>query len=164
MSNLSLFRPAGDLDPPLPERVPCLSLWQPYADLVVAGIKTIETRTWPWPYAPGWLAIHQAQGTDREAMSRLAVEIARAQGRRDPNGSESRRDQGEGRVLGLVHVTGSRPLLPADETAACFYAPDRYAWPLEKALRFKEPIVMRGPQKFVYLPRERVLEALRGTA
>lgn len=39
--------------PPLPEVLRVISLWDPYASLVVDGIKTLETRTWPWPYEPG---------------------------------------------------------------------------------------------------------------
>lgn len=156
--NLSLFAPAFDLAPPLPERVPCISLWEPYASLVLAGVKTIETRTWPWPYPPGWLAIHRAKHVDAEALRRLRARL------QEGGLSEQAIREGLGAVGGLMYVTGSRPLLPADEHAACFYAPSRYAWPLEKARRFKAPIVMRGPQKIVFLPRERVIEALRGAA
>lgn len=65
-----------------------------------------------------------------------------------------------GAVIGLVYVTGCRPLVPADKQAACFYAPGLFAWTLEHARRFKTPIVMRGPQKIVYLDRNRVEEAL----
>lgn len=28
----------GDLDPPLPDLVLCISLWQPYASLAVTGV------------------------------------------------------------------------------------------------------------------------------
>lgn len=30
---LDLFSPAGYRDPPLPERIPCVSLWEPYASM-----------------------------------------------------------------------------------------------------------------------------------
>jgi hypothetical protein len=65
-----------------------------------------------------------------------------------------------GQVIGLVYVTGCRPLVPSDEQGACFYALGLFAWTLEHARRFKTPIVMRGPQKIVYLDRNRVEEAL----
>lgn len=148
MSNLDLLA-AVDTPPPLPERIPCISLWDPYASLVVAGVKTIETRTWFWPYPPGWLAIHRAKHVDKEAMARLADRMS-ASGDHGPLGS----------VIGLVYVTGWRPLVPSDEHAACFYAPDRIAWPIRWPRAFKHPIVMRGPQKFVYLDRAAVEKAL----
>ena len=38
----------------------CLSLWQPWASLVVIGAKRFETRSWPTNYR-GPLLIHAAQ-------------------------------------------------------------------------------------------------------
>lgn len=158
-TTLSLFdQPVSGDRHPLPDRIPCISLWEPYASLVLAGVKTIETRTWPWPYEPGWLAIHRAKHVDKEAMLRLQGRLASA------GLTEQAIREGLGSVGGIVYVTGSRPLLTDDEHAACFYAPDRFAWPLEHATRLKAPIVMRGPQKFVYLPRKVVEDALGARA
>ncbi len=137
---------------PLPERIPCVSLWEPYASLVIAGVKTIETRTWPWPYGPSWLAIHKARHVDQASLRRLDRRLAEA-GIRSEVGAHL------GAVGGLVYVTGGRPLLQADEAAACFYAPDRHAWLLAHPHRLAEPIVMRGPQKFVRLQRDAILAA-----
>ena len=143
------------VNPPLPSRIPCISLHQPYAELVVAGIKTIETRTWEWPYEPGWLAIHAAQRIQHRGVDWIRRNLP---GKLSANGS-GRFAMG-GMVTGLVYVTGCRPLVPADEQAACFYAPGLFAWTLAHARRLKTPIVMRGPQKIVYLDRDRVEEAL----
>lgn len=153
-----LFRDDSGLEPPLPARVPCVSLWQPYAELVIAGVKTIETRTWPWPYAPGWLAIHEAKHVDREAERRLAKRIAKT---RDDLCSWGPARGGS--VIGLVYVAGCRGLIEEDEADACFYAPNRHAWLLVKPTPFARPIVMRGPQKFVFLPRARIVDALKVT-
>ena len=162
---LSMFLPhAADVPglPPLPERIPCISLWTPYAELVVYGEKTIETRTWPWPYDASWLVIHEAKHVDREAERRLAPRI---QAMREKHAALGQRQGGTGQATGLVYVTGCRPLLPADEEAACFYAsdPPRFAWTLDHSHVFRRPVAMRGPQKFVYLPRETVLAALEGS-
>ncbi len=129
----------------LPERLRVLSLHEPYASLVIDGVKTIETRTWAWPYPPGWLVIHAAKRVNKEACAALNL----------PD-----KYMTHGRLIGLVWVTDSRLLLPEDEKAACFYAADRFAWPLERATRFVRPIRFRGPQKFASIERERVLEAL----
>lgn len=56
---------------PLPERVRVISLWEPYASLVVNGRKTIETRKWPWPYDASWLVIHAAKRLDKSVCRRL---------------------------------------------------------------------------------------------
>lgn len=146
-------RVTGDLDPPLPEEgVLCISLWQPYASLCVTGVdgrlKTLETRTWDWPYPPSWLVIHAAKYVDRGTCKRLGLPLA---------------GYSTGVLLGLVYVAGaSRPLLPEDEDAACFYEPGRQAWPLDKARAFAQPRPMRGPQKFVRIPKADVLQMLRG--
>lgn len=147
------LRTPGDLDPPLPPFVLCISLWQSYACLCVAGVKTLETRTWPWPYGPSWLVIHAAKHIDRAAETRLAAKLARV---------PAPLREVRGALLGLVYVTGSRPLLPEDEDAACFYEPGRFAWPLDKAQAFAAPVPMRGPQKFVRLQKADVLQYLRG--
>ncbi len=132
---------------PLPERVRVISLWEPYATLVVNGTKTIETRTWPWPYGAGWLVIHAAKRVvDKAVCNRLGLPFF---------GYLS------GQLAGLVWVDApSRALLPEDEAAACFYAPDRYAWPLQHAHRFVHHELFRGPQKFSSVDRGVVLRSL----
>ncbi len=47
--------------------IPIISLWQPWASLVVFGEKKIETRGWKWPGdLPSFLAIHAAKKWDRQ--------------------------------------------------------------------------------------------------
>lgn len=41
-------------------KIKALSLWQPWADAIRVGAKTIETRSWPTCHR-GWLAIHAAK-------------------------------------------------------------------------------------------------------
>lgn len=151
---IDLFMPALDTDPPLPERIPCVSLWEPYASLVIAGVKTIETRTWPWPYGRSWLVIHRAKHVDWASVRRLAVRIGTA------GITIAGMQTGGGTLGGLVCVTGDRLLEVADEEAACFFAPNRRAWLLEQARRFPKPLPMRGPQKIQFIPRETVLRCL----
>jgi len=137
----------------LPPEVLCLALNQPYADLVVGGVKTLETRTWAWPYPPSWLAIYATRNAEEPAMKRLRSRIA------DPDHLPL------GAIVGLVFVTGSRLMEREDEEAACYpFELARFVWPLERAHRFPEPErkhLKRGPQKFVRIPRAVVLGALR---
>lgn len=139
----------------LPERVRVIALHRPYAGLVAAGIKTLETRGRPWPkaYGPSWLAIYAAAKIDREATSRI--------------GPLAEQHVGPAQTLVcLVWVNGSRPLLPEDEAAACFYAPDRWAWELGEVVRFARPVPLAetglraGPQSIVTVRREVIERAL----
>jgi activating signal cointegrator 1 len=51
----------------MPLKIPCISLWQPYASLMAWGFKRIETRHWAWPGdLPAFLAIHAAKKWDGE--------------------------------------------------------------------------------------------------
>lgn len=43
----------------LPEKIPAITLWQPWASLIAAGQKCYETRSWQRSYR-GPLAIHSA--------------------------------------------------------------------------------------------------------
>ncbi|MBI4017721.1 MAG: ASCH domain-containing protein [Candidatus Aenigmarchaeota archaeon] len=50
----------------------CLSLMQPYAELVVTGRKTIENRHWRTTYR-GDILVHASQTVDKEACKRLGI-------------------------------------------------------------------------------------------
>lgn len=137
----------------LPDRVRVIALHRPYACLVTAGIKTLETRGRPWPYGPSWLAIYAALAVDHEAMKRLGSIASNV-----PHPAQA--------LTCLVWVKGSRPLLPEDEPAACVYAPDRFAWELGEVQRFVRPVPLaetglsKGPQSFASVDRTVIVRAL----
>ncbi len=56
----------------MPERILCLSVKQPWAEVLVSGQKTIELRTW-WPrlQLPQLVAIHAGKEPDRHAPAYL---------------------------------------------------------------------------------------------
>lgn len=110
------------------------------------GKKTIETRTWPWPYDASWLVIHATKRLEWSVCKRHGLPF---------NGYLS------GQLAGLVWVDApSRELLPEDEPAAFFYAENRHAWPLKHACRFVHNEPFRGPQKFASVDRSVVLRSL----
>lgn len=135
----------------LPDRVLCLALDQPYAGLVVGGTKTLETRSWEWPYSPSWLAVYATRNPDRGAIRRLG---SLAEPHREPTAA----------ILGLVWIAGCRPMAPGDEAAACFpFEAGRFVWKVGAAHRFPRPDtshLTRGPQKFVYVPRSVIIAGL----
>jgi hypothetical protein len=54
----------------------CLSLKQPYAELVAAGRKTIETRTWNTNFR-GKFLIHASKTIDKESCSILNIDCSK---------------------------------------------------------------------------------------
>jgi hypothetical protein len=60
--------------------VKAISLWQPWASAIAAGVKTVETRSWPTDYR-GPLAIHAAKRfTDDERAFWSRTVLARKDG------------------------------------------------------------------------------------
>ena len=53
------------------ERFPCLSVRQPWADLIVAGIKDVENRSWSTNFR-GFILIHASRTVDHAALERVA--------------------------------------------------------------------------------------------
>lgn len=49
-----------------------LSLTRPWTELVLAGVKDVENRTWPTKHR-GWLVIHGAKSYDKSAVSLTAL-------------------------------------------------------------------------------------------
>lgn len=105
-----------------------LSVKQPWAGLIAAGRKTIETRTWLTNYR-GDLLICAGVSRSRSDESR-AVEPAP--------------DERFGVALCVVRLVECRPMTPADETAACCKIyPRAWAWVIED-VRPIEPVPVRG--------------------
>lgn len=144
----SLFTLPSSPARPLPERIRTISLHRPYAGLVAAGLKTLETRMWPWPYEAGWLLIHESKGIDKEAMRRIG-DVAQAH-------------VGVGGVaLVLVWIGGCRTMVAADEERAMVGVSDgRWVWEVGERHPLVTPIPMVGRQKFWSTPREDVVAAL----
>lgn len=66
------------------DRVKAITLHQPWASLIAAGVKTIETRSWSTPYR-GIIAIHAGV-----TMPRLPMHPTKPTQRREPNAAELR--------------------------------------------------------------------------
>lgn len=111
-------RPSGrdtDLEPasipsiPSISSIPALTISQPYAEAVLTGRKTIETRTWATAHR-GWLAVHAGGAWWRErtlgkkAAQREAEVIARRLGLALPVAAYPRRA-----LVGVVRVVDCFP-------------------------------------------------------
>lgn len=93
-----------------------ISVNQPWANLIVSGEKTIETRKWPTKHRGKLLIVSS----------------------RSPNIAPA------GYAVAVVEVVDCRPMVPADEKAAlCKVYPGAYSWVL-KNIRRIEPFPVKG--------------------
>jgi hypothetical protein len=125
-----------------------LSMWSKWAGAVFHGIKTIETRTWPWPYPPGPLVIQASKKYDGSIPGRI-----------DP--FPTFQDVSPGHLVALVWVSGSRLLKPEDLNQSLVYRPGLYAWDLDIVFQLK-PIQFKGPQKFSNVDAGLILSSIVG--
>lgn len=140
----------------------CISLWQPWATLWVAGVKVHETRHWPTAYRGG-LLVHAAKHKDAECRALcdrfpLKEELAKLGYTYDtlPFGA----------IVGAVdlvdcvdaykvHGFTTDAERERDEYLdLCFGNFDigRFAWRAESPIMLKEPIPYKGRQGFFNVP------------
>jgi len=152
-----------------------ISLWQPWATLVVTGHKQIETRGWNTQYR-GPILIHASKKWNselHETVGNIGAEpILKEMGY---SGTYKRGEGGWvtnlplGAIIGVVYLEETAPTNhwlsifgdiiktgPATrfagkedkERAFGDYGPDRYGWLLSNPIQFKEPIPAKGMQGF----------------
>lgn len=134
-----------------------LTVRQPYATLLAAGAKRVETRSWaPRGLVAGeWLAIHAARewypgGRElaRGEPFTSALDLAR---RRGLLSAHDPRDLPRSCILALAHfdrvIPGDGPeaaALSPDERAFGIYGPGRWGWVFDSVRPLCEPIPARG--------------------
>jgi len=140
----------------------CISLWQPWASLIVIGAKRFETRSWPTSYR-GPLLIHAAKHFTRDERDCCQDEpffssLVRA-------GIHCDDDIPLGCILGVadlfecfnVHkgymrceyqslLVSKVTLPPEPERSFGDYSDGRFAWQLKNVRRFPNPIIYTGHQ------------------
>jgi activating signal cointegrator 1 len=152
--------------------VRCISLWQPWATLLVRGAKIHETRGWP-TNVRGIIGVHAAKKRDEEAREACLEEPFRsaleALGYLDFDGLPF------GAIVGTVELVecvraetvykdvlfdpfAEEPRVdhPEPHTPIDFYfgnfAAGRWAWRCASPVKFTEPIAFRGAQGFFDVP------------
>lgn len=122
-----------------------LSLKHPWAMLVMAGLKTIETRSWKTHYR-GTLLIHNGlkwDDRDEDPVSREFVIngcMFVIDGYKGPPLPCS-----PGCILGTVELKDCRPMTKEDEPkAGVSCVPGRFAWILEHPQVFDVPVPFKG--------------------
>lgn len=129
-----------------------LSLWQPWAQAVVLGLKTFETRSWSTRHR-GRIAIHAAKRAPaprRGEFSELYQALRLC--------GVTREELPLGAIVGLVDVLGVSETqhlgeLSDQQRRWGDFGPGRFAWRLSDPWRCA-PIPLRGRQGLFDLPSE----------
>lgn len=115
-----------------------LTIKQPWATLIMQGDKRFEFRSWQTKYR-GDLLIHAGKGIDKEAMKRLAKYIPK--------------DMPSVKILGKVTLVDcikcdddfkGKCLKENKDVYAIITFIEKFAWQLENAEVFDEPIEAKG--------------------
>lgn len=132
----------------LPANAKVISLWQPWASLMLIGAKQVETRSWSTPHR-GTLVIHASKKWDKENAPFAQLEPFRSAliaAGLDPNALPL------GAALGTVildtvqKVETIRPNLSGNEIAFGDYTPGRFGWLTSRPRPFREPLPVAGEQ------------------
>lgn len=144
-----------------------ISLWNPWAVLVIAGKKRVETRSWGTRYRGG-LVIHAALKWTRELRSLAAAEPFKSHLAALGFGVGT----GEVRpplrcLLGTVELADCVPVesLEPNETERAFgdFTPGRFGWVLRFPRPFPKPIPYAGSRGLFEVPNKLFHAVFPGT-
>lgn len=121
-------------------KIKCISLWQPWASLIVWGHKTIETRSWPAPSTilGTRIGIHAA-------MTTQGIKLADELGLLRHCGME-RAKLPLGALVATCVVDASVPTEKLCGDPYGDFRPGRYGWILSGIEPLAEPIPVKGRQ------------------
>ncbi|HAL07380.1 MAG TPA: hypothetical protein DCP26_08540 [Brevundimonas sp.] len=123
--------------------IKALSVWEPWASLIAAGVKRHETRHWETTYR-GPIAIQAARTLDLAgAPDQLCQDVL---------GPLWPKERPRGRVVAVAYLSDCIPTdrvlqeLTAADREAGNYAAGRFAWRLDDIRPLTEPIPLTGRQ------------------
>jgi hypothetical protein len=125
-----------------------ISLWQPYAALIFAGVKQHETRHWkpPADLIEETFGLHASKTVLPKIHTPPELEALCVRAL----GAAWRHTIARGALLGTVVLTGFTPteaiVVDEDDRIAGNYEPGRYAWGLRSPQALAMPLPMIGRQ------------------
>lgn len=128
-----------------------ITLWQPWATLMIMGAKTIETRSWATSHR-GPLIIHASKRwTDEEEFYFYRApfnSVLRSYGITEPKDLPFGAALGTVWVLAMTRTEQLRKTIPFEEKAFGNYEPGRWGWvtDVSKLERFDAPVPIKGAQ------------------
>lgn len=130
-----------------------ISIWQPFASLVIEGHKFVETRSWPAPKSILKTTIGIAATKNITPDQRAAVQDNTFARYYAETGLPALDELPRGCILGTVYLHSCDLITEADleevteeEQAFGWWTPGRYAWRLRYPQKYKYPILARGQQ------------------
>lgn len=129
-----------------PRLVRCVSLWQPWASLIAAEIKTVETRSWPAPSTiiGVRIGIHAAKTT--KGLKQAAGIKPLWKSCLDSLPWDQDGDLPRGAVVATAVVEASVPTERLDADIYGDYRPGRFGWVLSGVEPLSSPIPAKGMQ------------------
>jgi len=128
------------------KKVKAITLHQPWASLIIAGVKRFETRSWGTQWS-GLLVIHAGKTLDVDTGNRVFMSRLIACGLGDWKNLPL------GAAVGVVEkgkcYRGQSVLPHIDEREKAFGyfdAEDRVAWELSNPVPFNPPVLIKGQQ------------------
>lgn len=112
-----------------PSELPCISVRQPWADLIVDGVKDIENRTWPTDFR-GAILVHAPRKVDWPAADRFRDSL--------PIGPMGEYEPVIGAIVGVAELVGC----VSGHPSRFFQGP--YGFVLERPARLPEPVPAPG--------------------
>lgn len=139
--------------------IKALSLWQPWASLVAAGVKRHETRHWSTSYR-GPVAIHAAKTIDTAGAPDLLCQHV--------FGEFWPKTIPTGVIVAIADLTDCEPservadhLTPADRAAGNFTR-GRFAWRFDNVRQLTTPIPLLGRQGLFNWTQDEAVDHLLG--
>lgn len=141
-----------------------LTLWQPYASLLVMGLKEFETRGWQTKYR-GSLVIHAAKRNDSDRKNDIERVVTML---REHGMDEQAEDLFElcgrsyGCAVGVVKLAYCKPMLDGGsdlENAVGYFGEGRFGWKCDEPRMFDRPIPVVGKQG-LWVPSQELIDAV----
>lgn len=132
-----------------------ISLWQPWASLVVLGLKQYETRSWRCDFT-GTLAVHASKRWDGELREMCLYDepfagIFAELGVR-PDGLPRGSLLGTVRLEGCLRTADALKVISTQEVRLGDYGPGRWAWKLSRPRQLPAPAPWRGAMGLFDVP------------
>ena len=122
-----------------------LTLWQPWASLIVLRHKRFETRSWKRNGLIGeCIAIHAAKRPSKDLDSELIDELAKLA--LNPAHLPLGAVIGTGVITAFYRAETIAPSLSRPELVFGDYSPGRWAWRIEHVEALPQPVPARGRQ------------------
>jgi len=126
-----------------------ITIWQPWATLIMEHGKDVENRTWPTRYR-GSLVIHAGKSLDYEAMERFADILPR------------RTDLVLGACLCMVTMTACLRWDADNPSMSKWHEKGCWGWYFANVRPFPAPVPYKGKQGLWSIPDEEVEAMVKG--